>query len=121
MDKWQGLQSFWASFGLPAYDEDSVPRDATMPYITYQGSVSSFEKPIPINANLWYRSTSWEAISQKSNEIAARLSSLYLIPIGDNEYIMFSQGSPFAQRMRDEDGGVRRMYINVMVEYLTRS
>lgn len=121
MDKWQGLQSFWESFGLPAYDEDSVPDWAVMPYITYQASVATFENPIPISANLWYRSTSWREISQKADEIAARLASLYMIPIGDKEYIMLAQGSPFAQRMRDEDGGIRRIYINLMVEYLTRS
>lgn len=119
-DKWQGLQEFWSSFGLPAYDEDTVPQDAEMPYIVYEAATAGFENPIPISANLWYRSTSWKEISQKTEEIAERLKSLYLLPIGDKEYIMFAQGSPFAQRMRDEDGGIRRMYINVMVEYLTR-
>ncbi len=120
MDKWQGLQSFWESFGIPAYDQDSVPENAEMPYITYQASVAQFESPIPLSANIWYRSTSWRLISNKADEIARRLQSLYLVPIGDKEYIMLAQGSPFAQRMRDEDSGVRRIYINIMVEYLTR-
>lgn len=120
MDKWQGLQSFWESFGIPAYDKDSVPKDAQMPYITYQASVASFENPIPISADIWYRATNWRDISQKAEEIAERLRTLYLIPIGDKEYIMLAQGSPFAQRMSDDDGGIRRIYLNVMVEYLTR-
>lgn len=119
-DKWQGLQEFWSSFDIPAYDEDTVPDDAEMPYITYSTSVASFENAVPLKASIWYRSTSWKDISRKAEEIAERLKSLYFIPIGENEYIMLAQGVPFAQRMRDEDGGIRRIYINVMAEYLTR-
>lgn len=120
MDKWQGLQSFWSSFGIPAYDKSSVPDDAEMPYITYQASVSSFENTLPISADLWYHASNWRDISRKAEDIAERLKAPYLVPIGDNEYIMLTQGSPFAQRMSDDDGGVRRIYLNVMVEYLTR-
>ena len=29
MDKWKALQSFWESFDIPAYDEATVPDDAT--------------------------------------------------------------------------------------------
>lgn len=119
-DKWQGLQGFWSSFGIPAYDEDTVPDDAQMPYITYAAVTSTFETPVLLTASIWYRSTSWKDISKKADAIAETLKGLYLIPIGDKEYIMLAQGTPFAQRMRDEDGGIRRIYINVMAEYLTR-
>lgn len=120
MDKWQGLQSFWSSFGIPAYDKNAVPDDAVMPYITYQASVASFEYPIPLNADLWYHATNWRDISQKAEEIAERIRTLYLVRLEDNQYIMLAQGSPFAQRMGDEDGDVKRIYLNVMAEYLTR-
>lgn len=30
------LYAFWASFGVPAYLQDSVPDDAALPYITYE-------------------------------------------------------------------------------------
>ena len=36
MTKEQALYKFWISFGMQAYEENSVPSDATFPYITYQ-------------------------------------------------------------------------------------
>lgn len=120
MDKWQGLQSFWSSFDIPAYDKNSVPDDAVMPYITYDAAVSGFENPIPMNASIWYRSTAWDLISQKTEQIAQSLAPYKLIALGDNEYIFIEQGTPFAQRMDDpDDGSVKRIYINIMVEYFT--
>lgn len=32
----EALYNFWSGFGLPAYLQDSVPDDATLPYITYE-------------------------------------------------------------------------------------
>ena len=40
-NKWQAIDRFWNSFGIPAYDESSVPQGATMPYITYHAEVAS--------------------------------------------------------------------------------
>lgn len=120
IDKWQGLHSFWSSFDLPAYDETDVPENATMPYITYDARVSGFEDTTALSASVWYRSTSWTAISQKADEIARALTPYKLIPLEDNQYLFLIQGSPFAQRMPDEDSAIRRIYINVMGEYFTR-
>ncbi len=120
IDKWQGLQDFWESFLLPAYDENSVPDDATMPYITYSAETAQFENALPLSASIWYRSTSWYDISRKAEEIAEVLSDYVLIPLGDSEYIYLTQGTPFAQRVKDEDDAVKRIYINVMAEFFTR-
>ena len=35
MDKSQALNTFWNSFGIPAYDEYTVPDGTSIPYITY--------------------------------------------------------------------------------------
>ncbi len=120
MDKWQALHNFWSGFAIPAYDESDVPDDAVMPYITYSANVASFENPVTLSASIWYRSTSWAAISQKSDEIARALEGYHLEPIEDGQYLFLVQGSPFAQRMQDEDSAVRRIYVNVMAEYFTR-
>ena len=120
MDKWQGLDDFWNSFGIPAYDENSVPDDAIMPYITYHAAVSGFEDPIPSYASIWYRSTSWADISRKADQIAERLQNYVLIPINDREYIHLVKGPSFAQRMNEPgDSLTRRIYINVMMEFFT--
>ena len=119
MDKWQGLHNFWSSFSIPAYDESDVPDDATMPYITYVAETSKFEDVLLLNASIWYYSTSWAEISQKAEEIAADLADYKLIALADGEYLYLTQGNPFAQRLKDENGSVRRIYLNVMAEFFS--
>lgn len=118
MDKWQALQSFFESFTIPAYDENTVPDDAIMPYITYNASISNLNSPITITANIWYRTNSWLDISQKADEISDSLVQVKTIPL-DKGYIYLTRGNPFAQRIIDEDDTVRRIYLIIMAEYLT--
>lgn len=120
MDKAQSLHAFWSGFNLPAYDESSVPDSAVMPYITYNVATDSLDSVLPLHGNLWYRSTAWDAISQKAEEIAEALGSGgYMIEKIDGGYVWLQKGKPFAQRMTDEDEQVRRIYINVTAEFLT--
>ena len=42
MTKAEALHSFYSSFGLTAYEENSVPDDAEFPYITYNITTDSF-------------------------------------------------------------------------------
>lgn len=122
MDKWQGLQSFWESFGIPAYDENTVPDDAVMPYITYQAAVGSFEDIIPLSASVWYKSMSWREISQKVDEISERLNGWTLVNLGNHQYIYLKKNrdSQFAQRMADEASNlIRRVYLSLSAEFLT--
>ena len=119
-DKWQTIHDFWNSFTIPAYDEHSVPDNAVMPYITYNATVANFEKPFTLTASIWYRQTGWQTISNKADEIARYIGSSYkAIRIKDNNYMVITQGNPFAQRMSDEDDSVRRMYLMVDTEFYT--
>lgn len=120
-DKWQAIDEFWNSFGLTAYDELSVPDDAVMPYITYSAAVSNFENPVPLSASLWYRSTSWESVSNKSDQISVAIDG-YAIRKIDNGYMFIIKGDPFAQRMSDpSDDAIKRVYINIMAEFFTNN
>lgn len=118
-DKWQALDNFWSSFEIPAYDENSVPDDAKMPYITYTAEIAAFEQPLLLTGSIWYYSTSWVEVSQKAEEIAKSLASYRLEGVNENEYLFLTQGSPFAQRMKDENDSVKRIYINIMAEYFS--
>lgn len=120
MDKWQGLQSFWSSFGIPAYDENSVDETMQMPYITYEARVDSLGFPVAASATIWMRSNSWAEISQKADEIGVYIDTM-LTPLKiEGGYIWIYRGTPFAQRLPEEnDEYVRRMYLNIMYEYLT--
>ena len=116
-NKWQALQSFWESFGIPAYDEATVPDNAVMPYITYSAIVDRLDNPIAMTANIWYRSSSWVEVSQKAEEISDELIQVKTIPL-DTGFLYLTRGNPFAQRIADEDDAVRRIYIVLMAEYL---
>lgn len=120
MDKSQAIQKFWEGFDLPAYDETTVPDDAKLPRITYNVKTDSLDGVVSMNASLWYRSKSWKEISQKAEEISEYISNMMppSIPI-DNGRVYISKGSPFAQRMTDPDDSIRRIYLNIQVEFLT--
>ena len=118
MNKAQAIHSFWSSFGLKAYDQFTVPPDATMPYITYNVSEAEIDNYVGLYGSIWYRSTSWENAELKANEIAQHIARMNPIKI-DGGYLAIHLGSPFAQRLQDEDDMVRRIYINLQAEFLT--
>lgn len=123
MDKAQAINKYWNSFGIKAYDENTVPQDASFPYITYNTVTDDLDNVIPLHASLWYRSTSWKDISLKEEEIAKSLGGYgdidNLLKI-EGGYLWMYRGTPFAQRMSDpEDDMIRRIYINVLAEFLT--
>ena len=120
MDKAQAIQYFWSQFELTAYDENSVPDNAQYPYITYQAITDSLDYVVGMSASLWYRSTKWKEISQKAKEISEYITiGGKVIPL-DYGYLWIFRGTPFAQRMSDEnDPFVKRIYMNINVEFLT--
>lgn len=121
MNKAQALQAFWASFGWDAYDENTVPIDAPLPYITYESATDSLGNMLSLNASLWTRDTGWGEIEEKSAQIAKAIAEygFYRAPI-DNGAMVIWKGSPFSRRM-DEPGDdlIRRILLNIQVEFLT--
>lgn len=122
MNKWQALDAFWNSFGIPAYEENSIPDDAKMPYITYNASIDSLDRPQNCTADVWYHSNSWQGISLKVDEISNAITiGGKVMPIDDKQFVWICRGTPFAQRMADEDDEVKRIYIVLNVEFLTKN
>lgn len=116
-DKWTALHTFFNSFGITAYDENTVPDGAEPPYITYEASITSFDEKIPLTASLWYRSTSWEAISKKADEIGEAIGGGYGVPY-DGGRLWVTKASTFAQRMAEpSDYNIRRIVLQIGVEY----
>lgn len=119
MNKAQSLQDFWSSFGIKAYDENSVPEKTEYPYLTYSAITDSLENIIPMSASIWYRGTSWKDISDKAEEISKELEKGKLIEL-DKGYTYIYRGSPFARRVGGfADDMVKQIYLNINVEYLT--
>ena len=120
MTKAAAIYQFWNSFGLTAYEENTVPTDAAFPYITYQLVTDSFDREIPLTASLWYRSESWTAINAKTEEISQKISRGGKIISCDCGAIWLKRGQPFAQNMGDEsDNLIKRKYLNITAEFIT--
>lgn len=120
MTKAAAIYQFWNSFGLAAYDENTVPDDAAFPYITYQLVTDNFDREIPLTASLWYRSESWTAINAKTEEISQKISRGGKIISCDGGSIWLKRGQPFAQNMGDEsDDLIKRKYLNITAEFMT--
>ena len=118
-DKIQALHNFWSSFGLTAYDENSVPDDARLPYITYEVSSDDFGHTLAQTASLWYRSTSWADITKKEQQIADFITKGGRMIAYDDGAFWVQKASPWAQRMSDpSDDKIRRIVLNVTVEFL---
>ena len=120
--KTQALYNFWNSFGLTAYEENTVPTgDAKpkLPYITYSAVTGVFDNDVQISASLWYSGYSWAEADRKAAEISAALANGgKLIPYSDGR-LWIKRGTPFAQHMADENDTIRRIYLNLTAEYLS--
>ena len=117
MSKEQALHSFWSGFNLPAYDENSVPDDATLPYITYEVVTGDFDTELPMAASLWYRSSSWAAITEKANEIERAITR--------GGRMVSYEGGAFWLRKRNStrmaeptDDMIRRILMNLTIEFI---
>lgn len=123
MDKAQAIQSFWSSFGLKAYDENTVPtgNDAPdFPYITYNFSEDFFGTELSQSVSIWYRSPSWGPITNKSKEIADRIGYGGTLISYEGGAAWIRRGTPFSQRMSEpSDDMVRRILINIEIEYIS--
>ena len=120
MTKAATIYQFWNSFGLTAYEENSVPDEAAFPYITYQLVTDSFDNEVPVTASLWYRSESWTDINAKTEEISQKISRGGKIISCDGGAIWLKRGQPFAQSMVDKsDDLIKRKYLNITAEFMT--
>ena len=120
MTKAAAIYQFWNSFGLTAYEENTVPEYAAFPYITYQLVTDSFDYEIPLTASIWYRSESWTDINAKTEEVSQKISRGGKTIPCDGGAIWLKRGKPFAQSMGDEsDNLIKRKYLNITAEFMT--
>lgn len=119
MDKAQALYTFWSGFGLPAYDEQVVPRGATLPYITYETQTARLNEPLMLSASLWYSSESWSTVTAKANAIEAAIGGFAVVPV-DGGKLLIHKGSPFTRRLGDpEDVKIKRIILTIQAEFLS--
>jgi hypothetical protein len=124
MTKAEALYYFWSQFGVPAFDENTIPTGAdspSMPYITYESSTDSLGGELALTGSLWSRSASWESAENLAELIAATIAGRgFWITKIKGGYLRIFKRSPFAQRMADpSDDMIRRIVINITAEFMT--
>lgn len=120
MTKAATIYNFWNRFGLTAYEENSVPEDASFPYITYQLATDSFGNSVLLTASLWFRSSSWVEINALTEDISEAIGMGGRILRYNGGSVWLKRGSPFAQNMGDEsDDLIKRKYLNIEAEFLS--
>lgn len=111
MDRYEAQYLFWSSFGVPAYEENSVPDvgEIEFPYITYQAVVSPFDNNVPVSASIWTRSTSWAEADTLADAVENALKSGGKVLPYTGGIIWVTPRNPFAQSMGDpQDDQIKR-------------
>ena len=118
MDRMQAYQGYWESFQIPAYDETTVPDGAVMPYITYNVLASGFDETLYPSASIWYKGTSWSEVTAKAEEISRSIGLGGIMIPYQNGAIWIKRGQPFEQRLSDTDTLIRRIMLNLEIEFI---
>lgn len=122
MTKAAAIHSFWSSFGLAAFEENSVPSgddSPDFPYITYELVTDSLGESTAMSASLWYRDTSWVDANAKSDEIERYISYDGVKLLCDGGRIWIQRANPFSQSLGDpDDDMIRRKMINITAMFL---
>lgn len=122
MNAQAALNTFWNSFEWKAYEENTVPENVFADrdhYITYSASSAGFDEPVMLSASLWSRSKSWTAAVEKAEQIMQDIGLGGKLVSFTGGKLWIKRGVPFSQRMSDEDPTIRRIYINIEVEFFT--
>ena len=116
------IYNFLSKYGLPVYEETSVPtgEDAPdFPYMTYAlvtGYWGDGEQPLTVN--LWYRTSSNVEPNAKAQQIGDDIGLGGCQISYDGGIVWIKRGTPFCQSMTDEsDRAIKRRYINLILEF----
>ena len=114
----KALFNFFSSFGLPVYDETSVPDEAKMPYMTCEIKTGHFDYPVPIAISLYYYSDTWTEITKKAREIITKVGESKAVRYDGGGFNITIEGQQY-ERMGDPASDmIRRIHITVMCEFV---
>ena len=119
-NKYQALYEFYNTFGIPAYEENSVPEDAELPYITYEIMTADLDmENIAMSCQIYFKSNSLMKVNAITEKLYNTLSGGLKLKC-DTGYIVLYRGRPFAQNRPSGDKTVKAKYINISADYITR-
>ena len=108
----EALKTYYSGFGLPAYQEGSVPDDVSLPYISYSVSIPEWDQKASHFVRVWDRTKSNTGIIRKADQIAQSIGLGKKISFTGG-YLMIWPENPLVQI--EEDGDFRYAYINLSI------
>lgn len=121
MNKMQALNKFWTeATGLTAYEENSIPDDAQLPYCTYQTLIDSLDAPVFPMGHVWMRTDSWKPLDTIQMRVERYIEGGRILPMDEGK-LFVCKGRPFSQRETDEsNNSIKGYLINIQIEYLSK-
>lgn len=117
----KALYDFWSSFGLPAYPENNVPysedgvNPVEPPYITYRIVEPEWRTQVSTYARVWYKDTSYRAISSKVDQIKSRIGEGVMLPT-DSGFVLLFKDLNFCQYEPTDDSRLKVAYLSLIEE-----
>lgn len=97
------LYNFFSGFGIPAYNESTVPDDAELPYIVYQLVEPEWDGRTIMYVRVYYKNkTSNFAAMQKADEVAGAVGPGIRLGF-DGGYVVLRPETPLIQQLPSEN------------------
>lgn len=113
------LQKFYSSFGVKAYEEHSVPKNATLPYITYELEEPDWREQITLTATLWGSGASYKPLYEIVDKISTEIGEGLRMPANGGSLYIY-KGSPFAQVIDTGNDKVKGVYLLIGIHSLCK-
>lgn len=121
MTKAQALKTFFSGFGMDAYPVTAVPKNAELPYLTYETPLGSWgDGEMGCTVQMWFRTTS-ESIPNAKVELISKTLGFGGKQIRcEGGTIWIKKGSPFSVTYSPEiDNTLKLRQLNLTLEYFT--
>lgn len=106
------LYKFYSGFGIPAYEVNSVPDDAELPYITYLYVEPQYQNPASHYSRVYMRTNSNVELLDKVGEIVSAIGDGIVFENG----VVIRPDTPLVQLLVDETNlDIRTAYINLQL------
>lgn len=118
----RGIYTFLSGFGVPVYDENSVPEDAVFPYMTYNPIITDWDGSALMQVRLWdYPGPDHSAgrIYGIVDQIGESIDSeSKILPVGTHKYVTLAKGEPWVQPQPTPDVKARVIILNFEISTL---
>ena len=113
------LYEFFSGFGIPAYEENSVPDTATYPYITYRLIQPEWHEAGSLYANVWYRGSSLSPLLAKVDQISNAIGEGKSIKTPDGVIYLHKDMLFFQMLTQENDEMVKCGYLSLVINAFT--